>query len=81
MNLREYLDKKKMTYRAFAERLGVHVQTIKNIACGSRTPGLKLALRIEEHTEGEVTPRSFFEKSEKASESTLKRKSFKRKIE
>ncbi|MBS0656123.1 MAG: helix-turn-helix transcriptional regulator [Verrucomicrobia bacterium] len=78
MDLREYLDKKKITYGAFAETLGVHEQTIKNIACGIRKPGLKLALRIEELSEGNVTPRELIDSFENGSKTTFKRKSFRK---
>ena len=64
MNFREYLDKHGITYREFAEKLGIHPQSLKNIACGMRRPGLRLSLKIEELTNGEVTPRELVENFE-----------------
>lgn len=61
MHLKEYLEEKGLSYSAFAEQLGSHVQYVKRIACGNRSPGLKLALRIEELTEGKVTPREMID--------------------
>lgn len=65
MQLREYLDKIKATYQDMADKLGIHPQSLKNIACGRRSPGLKLSLKIEELTNGEVTPRELAEPFEK----------------
>ena len=70
MFLREYLDKHRITYREFAKKLGIHPQSLKNIACGMRRPGLRLSLKIEELACGEVTPRELIENFEK----TLKSK-------
>lgn len=36
MNLREYLDENRITYREFAEKLGIHLQSLKNIVYGVR---------------------------------------------
>jgi transcriptional regulator with XRE-family HTH domain len=61
MNLKEYLDENRITYREFAEKLGIHLQSLKNIAYGKRKPSLGLALQIEEHTSGKVTPRDLID--------------------
>lgn len=61
MSLREYLDRKRITYREFAEQLEVHIQSVKNIVYGKKKPSLELALRIEDLTEGEITPRRLVE--------------------
>jgi transcriptional regulator with XRE-family HTH domain len=61
MHLKEYLEEKGLSYSAFAKQLGIHIQYIKSISCGIRSPGLKLALRIEELTEGKVTPREMID--------------------
>lgn len=77
MNLREYLEEERLTYREFAEKLGIHIQSLKNIAYGVRKPGLGLALRIEELTEGKVTPRSLIDEAENV---PLKRKTLRKQI-
>lgn len=74
MHLREYLDQERMTYREFAEKIGIHIQSAKNIAYGSRKPGLKLALQIEEFTGGKVTPRELMEYGDELPKTKLKRK-------
>jgi transcriptional regulator with XRE-family HTH domain len=38
MHLKGYLEEKGLSYSDFAEKLGIHVQYIKNIACGIRSP-------------------------------------------
>jgi transcriptional regulator with XRE-family HTH domain len=65
MDLKTYLEKTGLTYAELAERLGIHAQSIKNIACGIRRPGLRLALKIEELTEGKVTPKEMISPTEK----------------
>jgi transcriptional regulator with XRE-family HTH domain len=74
MQLREFLDQERITYREFAEKLGIHIQSAKNIAYGVRKPGLKLALQIEEFTGGKVTPRELMEYSNEPTKSKPKRK-------
>lgn len=61
MDLKEYLNENGLNYRDLSEKLGIHPQSLKNIACGTRSPGLKLALRIEELTGGKVTPRDLID--------------------
>lgn len=56
MKFREYLHEQKIRYRTAAESLGISEQSVKNIAAGTKRPGLLLALRIEKFTEGAVTP-------------------------
>lgn len=80
MNLREYLDENRITYREFAEKLGIHLQSLKNIAYGVRKPGLGLALRIEELTGGKVTPRSLSEAFAVESKVKMERKYVSKKI-
>lgn len=79
MTLREFLEEKRITYREFAEQLNIHLQSLKNIAYGKKKPSLELAIRIEELTEGRVTPKdllnSFTEKN-----APIKRKSVKKQI-
>jgi transcriptional regulator with XRE-family HTH domain len=76
MSLREYLDEKRMTYREFAEKLGIHLQSLKNIAYGKKKPSLELALKIEELTG--ITPRELM--SAFVETPKLKRKSLKKDI-
>lgn len=56
MNLRKYLRGNKIRYRAFAEKLGINEQSLRNIVAGTSRPSLLLALKIEKLTNGEVTP-------------------------
>ncbi len=74
MQLREFLDQERITYREFAEKLGIHIQSAKNIAYGMRKPGLGLALQIEEFTGGKVTPRELMENFDQPQKSKPKRK-------
>lgn len=61
MNLRKYLHENNIRYRAFAEKLGITEQSLKNLAAGATRPGLLLALKIEKLTEGKVTPELLIE--------------------
>jgi transcriptional regulator with XRE-family HTH domain len=60
MLLKEYLKKEGMTYKEFAERLGIHIHSLKNIAYGARRPSLALSLKIEDETKGLVTSRELY---------------------
>ena len=55
MNLKRYLDEKRLTYREFAEKLGIRTQYVQSIAYGKQKPSLDLAVKIEEITNGELT--------------------------
>lgn len=81
MNLKEYLEKKQITYRECADGLGIHLHSLKNIVYGKRKPGLGLALRIEEFTNGEVSPRDLIDDVNKNLQTKPKRKSLKKQIE
>ncbi len=74
MLLREYLDKKLITYREFAEKLGIHLQSAKNIAYGKRQPSLGLALKIETLTGGKVKVKELVKNLKDPSEIKQKRK-------
>ena len=63
MKLRAYLDEKRITYREFAEKLGVHLQSLKNIVDGIGRPSLEIAVKIEELTNGEVAPKDLIASS------------------
>lgn len=80
MQLREFLDQERITYREFAERLGIHIQSAKNIAYGVRKPGLSLALRIEEFSGGKVTPRELMENYDEPQKTKPKRKSLRKRL-
>ena len=74
MLLREYLQKEGITYREFAEKLGIHIHSLKNIAYGVRSPSLKLSMQIEDATNGQVTSRELFHDFEKISQAKVKPK-------
>ena len=77
MNLKEYLDKNKVTQREFAEKLDVHIHSLKNIVYGKRKPSLELALRIEEFSNGDVLPNDLlnhFNRVQRAAQKPKKRK-------
>lgn len=57
MDVKKYLDEKRLTYREFAEKLGIRIQYLQSIAYGKRKPSLDLAVKIEELTNGELTPK------------------------
>ena len=55
MDLKTYLKNK--SRQEFAEKLGTKITYINNLCQGRATPGGKLALRIEQATNGKVTIR------------------------
>lgn len=55
MDLREYLDFKKMTHAEFAKIIHVSPVTLSNYLCGRRRPLIEIAVRIERATSGKVT--------------------------
>lgn len=57
MNLKEYLEEHRLTYREFAEKLGIRLQSLQGVVYGTRKPSLDLAVKIEELTGGEITPK------------------------
>lgn len=78
MNLREYLDEKRITYREFAEKLGIHLQSLKSIVYGVRRPSLEIAVKIEELTNGQVTPKDLIATFNKKSEIKPSRKAIRK---
>lgn len=54
MNIKEYLRKKGITSKEAAEQLGIHDSYLRLIWRGARAPGPKLALKIQEWTQGEL---------------------------
>ncbi len=57
MDLKEYLDVHRITYKEFSERLGINRQSLQNVVYGNKKPSLDLAIKIEELTKGQITPR------------------------
>ncbi|MCE2982758.1 MAG: helix-turn-helix domain-containing protein [Parachlamydia sp.] len=55
MDLKEYLEEHRLTYREFAESLEIHLFSLKNIVYGKRRPSIQLATKIELLTNGKVT--------------------------
>lgn len=53
--LADYLDQAGVTQRAFAKKVGVSPSYICEIVKGTKSPGLKLALRIVAATGGVVS--------------------------
>lgn len=74
MNLKEYLEEKRLTYREFAEKLQIHPQSLQNIAYGKKKPSLELAVKIEELTNGELTPKDLLAHFHNYPKGTSKRK-------
>jgi DNA-binding XRE family transcriptional regulator len=55
MDLDEYLFRKRISQTDFAKDLGISRNHLGEILRGRRTPSVKLAKKIEELTQGEVT--------------------------
>lgn len=53
-SLKSWREKHAVTQQALAARLGVHVQYVSAIECGRRRPGMQVALKIRDVTEGEI---------------------------
>jgi transcriptional regulator with XRE-family HTH domain len=61
MTLSEYLATEKITYAAFAERIGAgHARTVERYAKGQRTPDGDMLRTIFDKSDGAVTPNDFF---------------------
>jgi len=60
-NLSDYLNHKKITQSKLAQDMGCSRQFIHNLILGKKTPGLELAVKIEEWSNGDVHPSVFFE--------------------
>lgn len=74
MNLKEYLEEIRSTYREFAEKLDIRPQYLQSIAYGKKKPSLELAVKIEELTHGKVTPKELLEHCNHPSKIATKRK-------
>ena len=60
MDLRSYLDVRDMSIAAFADLLGVSVQTVHRYVNGERLPRPDVMVRIAEVTHGAVKPNDFY---------------------
>lgn len=54
MKLKTYMDKNNLSYRKFAQQLGIDHTSLFKYATGERTPRLNVALKIEKATKGKV---------------------------
>lgn len=59
MELATYLEKSRITYEAFAERIGVSVFAVGKYARRQRTPRPEIMARIKAATDGAVTADDF----------------------
>lgn len=53
-SLKAWREANGMTQLALAEKLGVHVQYVSAIECGRRRPGMTVALKIRDLSNGDV---------------------------
>lgn len=53
--LKSWREANDLTQRELAEQLGVHVQYVSAIERGARRPGMRVAIKIREVTQGAVT--------------------------
>lgn len=60
MQLREYLADQKLTIPAFADLIGVKVQTVHRYVNGERLPRREVMDKIKAVTGGKVQPNDFF---------------------
>jgi transcriptional regulator with XRE-family HTH domain len=61
MKLRTYLDKHKLSYAAFGEKIGVSYITVYRYVSGRSLPGKRVMAKIMESTGGSVKPNDFHE--------------------
>ena len=62
MKLAHYLSKENISTAAFAEKIGVSVQSVHRYIGDERVPHRDVMQRIVEHTRGEVQPNDFFDR-------------------
>ena len=60
-DLKSYLDKNKISYGAFATRIGVGRSSVYRYAAGVRVPEPDVMIRIYLVTNGAVEPNSFYD--------------------
>jgi Helix-turn-helix len=66
MQLRAYLDDRKITIPAFAAAIGVSVQAVHRYVAGDRVPRKEVMARIKAATDGKVQPNDFHTCAEQA---------------
>lgn len=74
MNLKEYLEEIRSTYREFAEKLGIRTHYLQSIAYGKKKPSLDLAVKIQELTDDKVTAKDLLEHFNNPNKVASKRK-------
>ena len=60
MTLREYLKANKISYKTFADTIGVHELTVHRFVHNQRVPQRQVMAKIITATKGEITADSFF---------------------
>lgn len=65
MNLKSYLELRRIPKKFFAEELGISKATIYNYLSGKRTPPAETIKIIEMKTKGQVTMEDFIEHTKK----------------
>jgi len=55
MNLKTYMRKNKLTQKMMAERLSITITHLRMLLIGRSSPSKKLAIRIEDVTNGDIT--------------------------
>ena len=56
-----YLEQQKLTYSAFARKIGVSPQAVRRYVTGERRPSADIMTAIAQATDGEVRPNDFFD--------------------
>jgi len=65
MNLKDYLQKNKITGYAFSREVGVSLSYMYRLIENQRRPSVKVAVMIEKATNGDVTPSDFADATNK----------------
>jgi DNA-binding transcriptional regulator YdaS (Cro superfamily) len=60
MTLAEYITEASLTYSGFARHIGVSPETVRRYTTGERIPAHAVMLRIQQATNGRVTPNDFY---------------------
>lgn len=64
MELKNYLESKKISHTKFAEELGVSQVTVTRYVNGNRKPSMRQAFKIQEITNNKVKVGDWFQKGE-----------------
>lgn len=62
--LRDWLSRRGMRHKEFADRLGLSAGYLSDLISGAKKPSLPLALRIDQETGGLVGPGSWYSAAE-----------------